>query len=157
MSAFLERIRALMPERQPRPENIEDFIHLLEARGDIVSLSAHPIIRIRRKAKTHTVGIIGNFEYLTDYVAKTKQGKRLKFTEHYGEEAQRFGSEMGIADSDERNLTALKHLITIDNALKSVREAIPSIDTAIVSSEGTPMSEEMYDKLQQEKERHKPF
>jgi len=154
MSILLERIGRLIPERQPRPENIDDFIHLLEDRGDIVSVSAHPRTHVRGGARSSAVGVIGNFEYLTDYVAKTKQGKKLKFTERYGDEAQRFGSESGIADSEERSRIALKHLVTADSALKRVNEAIPNIDTAIVTHKGTPMPKEVYDELQQEKEKH---
>lgn len=92
------------------------------------------------------VGGIGTFKYFAVYTTTTPSGKKVVLTEPCGE---RFGSNAGIADSNQRNLMALRTLLTVDRRLQMLRECLPGVHTVLIGNQG-PMSEETLEIMRRE-------
>ncbi len=98
-----------------------------------VSVVAEPRIKAGFGCFSVTVGTITNFEYSTRFQSKTPKGRPIIFDEVYG---SRFGSDYGFADSQERELYALKALLTADERLQRVKQRLPDVDVMLVTPRG---------------------
>lgn len=115
-----------------KADSLDGFIEIVEReRG--ASVTAEPRIKAKNGTFTSTVGTIANYEYSTRFQSETPTGRPIVFDEIYG---SRFGSERGFADSQDRELYALKGLLTADDRLQRVEERLENVETALVGPRG---------------------
>lgn len=116
--------------------------------GQIIDV-ATTIKAVGPGTNSSTVGRIGDYEYLATYTSKSRAGGTISCTETY---LRRFGSERGIADAQERSLSALRLLLTAEQRSAKVRQRIPGVR---VNSPLSQMSEDIRKRFAEDVERFK--
>ena len=132
-----------------KADSLDEFIEFVE-RESGVSVTAEPSIKPKNGATTASVGTIADFEYSTRFQSETQKGRPIIFNEVHG---SRFGSDYGSADSQDRELYALKGLLTADERLQRVRQRLPNVKTALVGPRGT-MDEATHQRMYEDAKKH---
>lgn len=105
--------------------SLDQFIIFVINNGGTV-VQAEPVKTVINGSFSSTVGNVGNFEYSTRYTSRTSTGRKIVFDEVH---LQKFGSEFGFADAQDRNLIALRGLITAESRLHEVKKRLPNVET----------------------------
>lgn len=126
---LIEAIGRYAPESVKRrilieASSFDDFIELVEKEGGIL-VNAEPVIKTKGASSSSTIGRIGTYQYLTHFSSRTAKGREVVFNELHTE---RFGSERGIGDRNQRYITELKLAITIDTRLREIQERLPQVE-----------------------------
>ena len=111
---------------------LEEFISLVRQYGGS-RVTAEGIIADSNTVTTTSVGRLGVYKYATLFTSQTPNGRYINYIEP---NLQLFRSEYGFADYEDRQLAALRGLITADARLKEVQEQLPTVITALTSARG---------------------
>jgi hypothetical protein len=105
--------------------SLDQFIAFVKNNGGTV-VQAEPEKTEVDGSHSWAVGNIGNSEYSTRYTSRTTTGRKIVFNEVH---LQKFGSEFGFADAQDRNLIALRGLITAESRLREIKKRLPNVET----------------------------
>jgi len=128
-----------------KAKSVEEFVEVMKREGCKTAL-AEPYSAVEDGADTASVGVIANFQYMLEFTATTPHGRKIAYRERLFE---RFGSDHGFADAEERRSAAIKLFLLGEQKVKELRAKFPSISVDLIGPNGRPMDDAMYAKLHQ--------
>ncbi len=130
-----------------KTDSFDKFIEVVEKNGGVY-VNAKPMLEEK-------VGRIATCEYSTLFQSKTQIGRLIIFDEVYG---SRSGRPHDFDDLQDRELYALKGILTADKRLQVIKQRLPNIKTALVGPNGT-MDKATHQKLYEYVKKYKvtPF
>ncbi len=133
-----------------KSKSFEDFIEILK-KESCTRVSGQVVQDMKGGVFTATVGNIGIYLYYVELFSFATNGRKIVYQELA---SRRFGSDMGFADVEERGLSALKALATVDAKLQRVKQIFPSIATEILSISGESFDEKTVQKLRSDAQKY---
>lgn len=128
-----------------RAKSIEEFVEVIKREGCKTAI-VEPYLVPKGCADTASVGFIGAFQYMLEFTATTPRGRKIVCRQRLFE---RFGSDRGFADAEERRNAAIKLFLLGEQKVKELRAKLPSISIDLIGPNG-PMDDAMYAKLHQD-------
>ena len=125
-----------------KAKSVEEFVEVVKREG-CGAVVAEPYSTVKGGVKTTLVGAIANFQYMLKFSAMTPHGRNVIYREWLFE---RFGSDHGFADAEERRNAAIKLFLLGEQKVRDLRAKLPGISVDLIGPNG-PMDEAMYTKL----------
>jgi hypothetical protein len=99
-----------------KAKSLEDFVSIIKREGCAV-IEGQAIKEPKGFGASTSIGRIGHSRYFIELIALTPTGRRVAYEEFCEE---RFGSEWGLADAQDRNKLAIRCLLTAEDRLKKL-------------------------------------
>jgi hypothetical protein len=115
---MLNFIKNLFPYKTKSIEEFASFAKKESCKTVIMT----PYLEAKGGANSATVGMISTFQYAVEYISTTSTGRKVILRQHLFE---RFGSEHGFSDSDERTKAAIKHYLFGEQKMNEMQKLLP--------------------------------
>jgi len=126
-----------------KAKSIEEFAEVVK-REDCRTVLLDPQQDFKNSARSITVGLIADFQYILKFTATTPRGRKIVYRENLFE---RFGSDCGFADYEERRNAAIKLFLLGEQKVKELQAKLPDVSVDLIGPENQPMDDAMYAKL----------
>lgn len=133
-------IKNLFP---PRIKTLDEFIALVKQEG-CSSVIVEPMLSVKNTSKSTSIGKVGNFQHFLRFTSKTTRRKKAVYNES---SFQRFGSDQGVADLEERNKADIKSFLIGEKRMKYVKSKLPGVTVCLIGPEGRPMDNILFERL----------
>lgn len=126
-----------------KAKSVEEFVEVMK-RGGCSSAVVKPYSDANGGTETAAVGVIANFQYMLEFAATT--GRKVIYRERLFE---RFGSDRGFADAEDRRNAAIKLFLLGEQKVKELQAKLSgAVD--LIGPSGRPMDATMFAKLHQD-------
>lgn len=129
-----------------KARSVEDFAQVVRGEGCAL-VFAEPYQDAKGGAETISVGVIADFQYMLEFTATTPRGRKVVYRERLFE---RFGSDRGFADAENRRNSAIKLFLLGEQKVKELQARIPGVSVNLIGPNGRPMDDAMFAKLHQD-------
>lgn len=103
-----------------KAESLEDFVSIIK-REQCAVVEGQAVKEPKGLGASTSIGRIGHSRYLIELVAVTPSGRRVVYEEFCED---RFGSEWGFADAQDRSKSAIRCLLTAEDRLKKLADLL---------------------------------
>ena len=87
------------------------------------------------------------FQYILEFTATTPCGRKVVYRENLFD---RFGSEHGFTDREDRRNAAIKLLLLGEQKVKELQKKLPDVSIDFIGPDDQPIDDETYAKLHQD-------
>ena len=129
-----------------KANSVEEFVEVMKREGCKTAL-AEPCSAAKSGADTASVGVIADFQYMLEFTATTPRGRKIVYRQRLFE---RFGSDRGFADAEDRRNAAIKLFLLGKQKVKELQAKLPGVSVDLIGPNGRPMDDTMYTKLHQD-------
>jgi len=129
-----------------KANSVEEFVEVMKREGCKTAL-VEPCSAAKSGADTASVGVIADFQYMLEFTATTPRGRKIVYRQRLFE---RFGSDRGFADAEDRRNAAIKLFLLGKQKVKELQAKLPGVSVDLIGPNGRPMDDAMYAKLHQD-------
>lgn len=127
-----------------KAKSIEEFASFAKKEG-CESVVITPYFTTRGGSRTPGFGLIAFFRHSIEFISMTPNGRKVI---HQQQLFERFGSQHGFSDSDERSKSAIKHYLLCEQKINELRELFPKkMQLSLLDPKGQPMDKKMFKRL----------
>lgn len=138
----------IMKHIRRKVKSLEEFVQVVRDEG-CGAVLVEPLQDTKGDANTATVGVIADFQYILEYRVTTPRGRTVVYLDRLFE---RFGSDRGFSDAEDRQIAAIKHYLLAEKKVQELRAKLPDVSLDLIGPKGQPMDEAMYARLHQDAE-----
>lgn len=131
---------------QYKAKSVKEFVGVMKREG-CRTVVVRPYLSAEGGAGTFTVGVIADFQHILKFTATTPRGREVVYRERLFE---RFGSEYGSADAEQRCDAVIRGFLLSEQKVKELQAKLPGVAVVLIGPTGRPMDDTLYAKLHQD-------
>ena len=140
---MFEFIKSAFPYKA---KSVEEFVKLVEREACKAAVVV-PCTVAKGAVPTTSIGIIAHFRYVLEFTATTPRSRKVVYKENLFE---RFGSDSGFGDANERRKAAIKAFLLGEQKVKELQAKLQGVTVDLMGPNGRPMDDRMYAELHED-------